>query len=188
MKKNLVLKNNKSIKEPLKRNRWIWPISVLLSNRLFANDLSFLILAFFYTIFLASQNAAPVKQIEPIFHTVPPRPMRLLHSETYIRYIHIYRKILHVFHLAEKKVFILVPFSILYWQFFLLFYRYIEGLTTDSGVMSNWDRQLKASKEGIRAPGKLLKLWIIIFNGFLTAFISFFKLFRWSKITRSLVG
>ena len=87
MKKNLVLKNNKSIKEPLKRNRWIWPISVLLSNRLFANDLSFLILTFFYTIFLASQNAAPVKQIEPIFHTVPPRPMRLLHSETYIRYI-----------------------------------------------------------------------------------------------------
>ena len=89
MKKNLVLKNNKSIKEPLKRNRWIWPISVLLSNRLFANDLSFLILTFFYTIFLASQNAAPVKQIEPIFHTVPPRPMRLLHSETYIRYIYI---------------------------------------------------------------------------------------------------
>ena len=171
MKKNLVLKNNKSIKELLKRNRWIWPISVLLSNRLFANDLSFLILAFFYTIFLASQNAAPVKQIEPIFHTVPPRPMRLLHSETYIRYIHItiYKNIYIFF-------FILVHFSILLAFFIYFNYRYIEGLTTDSGVMSNWDRQLKASKEGIRAPGKWLKFWIIIFNGFLTAFISFFSI------------
>merc|ERR1712227_243876 len=27
------------------------------------------------------------RQIEPIFHTVPPRPQRLLHSEAYIRYI-----------------------------------------------------------------------------------------------------
>merc|ERR1712029_61517 len=34
-----------------------------------------------------SQNAAPMKQVEPIFHTVPPRPQRLLHSEAYIRYI-----------------------------------------------------------------------------------------------------
>ena len=104
MKKNLVLKNNKSIKEPLKRNRWIWPISVLLSNRLFANDLSFLILAFFYTIFLASQNAAPVKQIEPIFHTVPPRPMRLLHSETYIRYT--YTEKYYMFFIWRKKRFL----------------------------------------------------------------------------------
>ena len=112
MKKNLVLKNNKSIKEPLKRNRWIWPISVLLSNRLFANDLSFLILAFFYTIFLASQNAAPVKQIEPIFHTVPPRPMRLLHSETYIRYILLYTEI-YIF-------FILVFIFQYYWHFLFI--------------------------------------------------------------------
>merc|ERR1719232_2174140 len=34
-----------------------------------------------------SQNTAPMKQVEPIFHTVPPRPQRLLHSEAYIRYI-----------------------------------------------------------------------------------------------------
>ena len=25
------------------------------------------------------------RQIEPMFHTVPPRPQRLLHSEAYIR-------------------------------------------------------------------------------------------------------
>ena len=30
--------------------------------------------------------SAPPRQIEPMFHTVPPRPQRLLHSEAYIRY------------------------------------------------------------------------------------------------------
>jgi len=57
---------------------------------------------------------APMKQVEPIFHTVPPRPQRLLHSEAYIRYI--------------------------------------EGLTTESNTMSNWERQLKASKELVKCP------------------------------------
>lgn len=60
----------------------------------------------------SSQNAAPMKQVEPIFHTVPPRPQRLLHSEAYIKYI--------------------------------------EGLTTESNTMSNWERQLTASKENTR--------------------------------------
>jgi len=55
-----------------------------------------------------------MKQVEPIFHTVPPRPQRLLHSEAYIRYI--------------------------------------EGLTTESNTMSNWERQLKASKELVKCP------------------------------------
>lgn len=29
--------------------------------------------------------AAPVRQLEPMFVTVPPRPQRLLHSEAYIK-------------------------------------------------------------------------------------------------------
>ena len=33
----------------------------------------------------ATVAGAPAKQVEPIFHTVPPRPQRLLHSEAYIR-------------------------------------------------------------------------------------------------------
>ena len=32
-------------------------------------------------------NLGVTKPIEPMFHTVPPRPQRLLHSEAYIRYI-----------------------------------------------------------------------------------------------------
>ncbi|KAF4526533.1 hypothetical protein B566_EDAN005900 [Ephemera danica] len=32
-------------------------------------------------------NAAPVRQLEPMFISVPPRPQRLLHSEAYIKYI-----------------------------------------------------------------------------------------------------
>ena len=31
---------------------------------------------------------APVRQ-EPLFHSVPPRPQRLLHSEAYIKYIEV---------------------------------------------------------------------------------------------------
>ena len=170
MKKNLVLKNNKSIKELLKRNRWIWPISVLLSNRLFANDLSFLILAFFlHNIFSITKcssgqaNRAYFPHCASKTHEIVAlRNLYKVHIYYYIqKYIYIY-------------IFILVHFSILLAFFIYFNYRYIEGLTTDSGVMSNWDRQLKASKEGIRAPGKWLKLWIIIFNRFLTAFISFF--------------
>ena len=55
-----------------------------------------------------------MKQVEPIFHTVPPRPQRLLHSEAYIRYI--------------------------------------EALTTESNQMSNWEKQLKASRELTKCP------------------------------------
>jgi len=41
------------------------------------------------TIAGATQGVAVTapRQIEPMFHTVPPRPQRLLHSEAYIRYI-----------------------------------------------------------------------------------------------------
>ncbi|XP_065348205.1 protein polybromo-1 isoform X6 [Cloeon dipterum] len=35
----------------------------------------------------AVQAAAPVRQLEPMFVAIPPRPQRLLHSEAYIRYI-----------------------------------------------------------------------------------------------------
>jgi hypothetical protein len=40
--------------------------------------------------------------------------------------------------------------------------RYIEGLTTDSNTMSNWERQLKASKDNMRAPdeAKLPAHWL----------------------------
>ena len=34
----------------------------------------------------ATSQPAPVRQ-EPLFHSVPPRPQRLLHSEAYIKYI-----------------------------------------------------------------------------------------------------
>jgi len=62
----------------------------------------------------ATVAGAPAKQVEPIFHTVPPRPQRLLHSEAYIRYV--------------------------------------EGLTTESNTMSNWERQLGASKDNVKCP------------------------------------
>merc|ERR1719150_998241 len=32
-------------------------------------------------------NGAPAKQVEPMFHTLPPKPQRLLHSEAYIIYV-----------------------------------------------------------------------------------------------------
>eukprot|EP00095_Tigriopus_kingsejongensis_P009080 maker-scaffold742_size103727-snap-gene-0.20 protein:Tk09080 transcript:maker-scaffold742_size103727-snap-gene-0.20-mRNA-1 annotation:"protein polybromo-1 isoform x2" len=63
------------------------------------------------------------KPVEPIFHTVPPRPQRLLHSEAYIRYI--------------------------------------EGLSSDSQVMSNWEKQLNATKENTRTDeAKLPAHWL----------------------------
>lgn len=63
------------------------------------------------------------RPLEPMFHTVPPRPQRLLHSEAYIRYI--------------------------------------EGLTSDSQTMSNWDRQLNASKENTKTDeAKLPAHWL----------------------------
>ena len=63
------------------------------------------------------------KAVEPIFHTVPPRPQRLLHSEAYIKYI--------------------------------------EGLTTESTTMSNWERQLQATKENTKTDeAKLPAHWL----------------------------
>jgi len=61
---------------------------------------------------------------DPLFHSVPPRPQRLLHSEAYIKYI--------------------------------------EGLNKDSRSMCNWDRQLNANSEAVRAPdeSKLPVSWL----------------------------
>jgi len=61
---------------------------------------------------------------DPLFHSVPPRPQRLLHSEAYIKYI--------------------------------------EGLNKDSRSMCNWDRQLNANSELVRAPdeSKLPVSWL----------------------------
>merc|ERR1711994_22622 len=75
----------------------------------------------------ASTSGAPMKQVEPIFHTVPPRPQRLLHSEAYIRYI--------------------------------------EGLTTDSQAMCNWDKQLNATKENTRTDEARLPAHWLAENG-----------------------
>ncbi|CAB4068399.1 PBRM1 [Lepeophtheirus salmonis] len=64
-----------------------------------------------------------VKTTEPIFHSVPPRPQKLLHSEAYIKYI--------------------------------------EGLTTDSSTISNWDKQLCASKDNTKTDeAKLPAHWL----------------------------
>merc|ERR1712079_723093 len=71
--------------------------------------------------------AAAAKPIEPIFHTVPPRPQRLLHSEAYIRYI--------------------------------------EGLTTESQSMCNWDKQLNATKENTRTDEARLPAHWLAENG-----------------------
>ena len=57
---------------------------ILVCKFFYQNHFSFTCL---FTILASQGPPAPVKQVEPIFHTVPPRPMRLLHSETYIRYI-----------------------------------------------------------------------------------------------------
>ena len=52
------------------------------------------------------------------------------------------------------------------WQKWAIFskiiFRYIEGLTTDSSTMSNWERQLKASKELVKCPdeGRLPAHWL----------------------------
>jgi hypothetical protein len=35
-------------------------------------------------------------------------------------------------------------------EVFLLLLRYIEGLTSDSATMCNWERQLKATKENTK--------------------------------------
>merc|ERR1711962_1264195 len=75
----------------------------------------------------ATSAGAPAKQVEPIFHTVPPRPQRLLHSEAYIRYI--------------------------------------EGLTTDSQAMCNWDKQLNATKENTRTDEARLPAHWLAENG-----------------------
>ena len=63
---------------------------------------------------VAPTTGAPAKQVEPIFHTLPPKPQRLLHSEAYIRYV--------------------------------------EGLASESNTMSNWERQLGASKDNVKCP------------------------------------
>ncbi|XP_059081440.1 protein polybromo-1-like isoform X3 [Tigriopus californicus] len=71
----------------------------------------------------ANPTGPIVKPVEPIFHTVPPRPQRLLHSEAYIRYI--------------------------------------EGLSSDSQVMSNWEKQLNATKENTKTDeAKLPAHWL----------------------------
>ncbi|XP_040576787.2 protein polybromo-1 isoform X2 [Lepeophtheirus salmonis] len=67
------------------------------------------------------------KVIEPIFHTVPPRPQKLLHSEAYIKYI--------------------------------------EGLTTESHSMSNWERQLQATKENTKTDEAQLPAHWLSDNG-----------------------
>eukprot|EP00096_Caligus_rogercresseyi_P010504 TRINITY_DN384_c1_g1_i2.p1 TRINITY_DN384_c1_g1~~TRINITY_DN384_c1_g1_i2.p1 ORF type:complete len:159 (+),score=48.67 TRINITY_DN384_c1_g1_i2:725-1201(+) len=67
------------------------------------------------------------KVIEPIFHTVPPRPQKLLHSEAYIKYI--------------------------------------EGLTTESQSMSNWERQLQATKENTKTDEAQLPAHWLSDNG-----------------------
>jgi len=75
----------------------------------------------------AAAAPAPPKPVEPIFHTVPPRSQRLLHSEAYIRYI--------------------------------------EGLTSDSQAMCNWDKQLNASKENTRTEEARLPAHWLADNG-----------------------
>ena len=45
---------------------------------------------------------------------------------------------------------------------YIITYRYIEGLTTESNTMSNWERQLKANKELVKCPdeGRLPAHWL----------------------------
>ena len=67
----------------------------------------------------------PQVRQEPLFHSVPPRPQRLLHSEAYIKYIEV-----------------IYPTMINYTLNSLH-----QGLNKDSRSMCNWDKQLNASQE-----------------------------------------
>ena len=67
---------------------------------------------------------------EPLFHSVPPRPQRLLHSEAYIKYIEVSRYI-------QYQYLRITTSSQLKWQ----------GLNKDSRSMCNWDKQLNATQE-----------------------------------------
>lgn len=93
----------------------------------------------------AANPAGPlVKPVEPIFHTVPPRPQRLLHSEAYIRF---------VAKLCIELSYLTVVLT--------LTLRYIEGLSSDSQVMSNWEKQLNATKENTKTDeAKLPAHWL----------------------------
>ena len=54
-------------------------------------------------------TGAPAKQVEPIFHTVPPRPQRLLHSEAYIRLVNFYIRFLEIWSLIKNPQFFSNP-------------------------------------------------------------------------------
>jgi protein polybromo-1 len=104
-----------------------------------------------YFFLAASQGhpIPPVKPMEPIFHTVPPRPQRLLHSEAYIRY-------------AEN---FFVTANIVKFDIILIYPRYIEGLTADSQTMSNWERQLNSTKETTKTDEARLPAHWLADNG-----------------------
>ena len=64
---------------------------------------------------------------EPLFHSVPPRPQRLLHSEAYIKYIEVSRYVIFTHnHVITIEM---------------------QGLNKDSRSMCNWDKQLNATQE-----------------------------------------
>ena len=67
---------------------------------------------------------------EPLFHSVPPRPQRLLHSEAYIKYIEVSCAI-HLIYALHYDVITIE----------------MQGLNKDSRSMCNWDKQLNATQE-----------------------------------------
>ena len=67
---------------------------------------------------------------EPLFHSVPPRPQRLLHSEAYIKYIEVSRYISFTIFTHNDVITI-----------------EMQGLNKDSRSMCNWDKQLNATQE-----------------------------------------
>lgn len=104
-----------------------------------------------------------------MFHTVPPRAQRLLHSEAYIRLALTIPSLLVSPEWSKGNPYFLcrIPSTLLLFlreqvhHIAYSIHRYIEGLTVDSQSMCSWDKQLNASKETTKTDeAKLPAHWL----------------------------